>query len=84
MRWADDDKPLRDILSKYPRAMLFTGHGQWVLDSAYNIYQPANELPIYLFNTASVAYLWTDNDQLNKGHSLYKENSQYGEVRDFM
>lgn len=53
---------LRGILSKYPEVLLFNGHSHWELDSVSCMYSATEELPINIFNTAAVAYLWTSYD----------------------
>ena len=47
------------ILKKYPEVMLFNGHSHWTMDSVGNIFEGTDDLPIYAFNCASVAYLWS-------------------------
>ena len=60
------EDPLRNILRKYPEAMMFNGHSHWDLTSANNVYEPTaptdtdNAVPNYIFNTASVGYLASD------------------------
>jgi len=59
------EQGLRDILKKYPEAMMFSGHTHWDMTEYNNYYDPTaptdpnNALPNYLFNTAAVAYLVT-------------------------
>lgn len=56
-----EDK-FREILKKYPEAMMFSGHSHRDMTEFHNYYDPTLEgatLPNYLFNTASVAYLST-------------------------
>lgn len=77
-RWygVTQDDEVKAILAKHPRAILFTGHGHWEMEAARNFYDGEGTLPA-MFNAASVAYLWTDED-------LRKEGSQgyYVEVYD--
>ncbi|MBE6689685.1 MAG: hypothetical protein E7590_00175 [Ruminococcaceae bacterium] len=61
------EAPLRDILKQYPSAMMFGGHSHWIMQSVGNIYEATAAQPNYMFNTASVSYLWTDNDELYGG-----------------
>lgn len=49
---------LRATLKKYPEVIMFNGHSHWTLDSERNMYPRSETLPT-IFNTASVAYLWT-------------------------
>ncbi len=59
------EQGLRDILKKYPEAMMFSGHSHWDMTEYHNYYDPTDPtdpddaLPNYLFNTAAVAYLCT-------------------------
>ena len=57
------EAPLREILRKYPEAMMFSGHSHWAMSDINNMYNPGfptdveNALPNYLFNTGAVDYL---------------------------
>ena len=62
------EAPLREILAKYPSAMMFGGHSHWIMESIGNIHEASDTQPNYLLNTASVSYLWTDNDELHGGY----------------
>lgn len=56
------EQAFRDILKKYPEAMMFSGHTHRDMTELYNYYDPtatASTLPNYLFNTAAVAYVST-------------------------
>ncbi len=53
---------LKDIIKKYPEVILFNGHSHWTLDSESCMFSGTDELPNRIFNTASVAYLWTSYD----------------------
>ncbi len=53
---------LKNILKKYPEVILFNGHSHWTLDSELSMYSGNGDLPNTIFNTASVAYLWTSYD----------------------
>lgn len=53
---------LKRVLVKYPEILMFNGHSHWTLDSESCMYGATEELPINIFNTASVAYLWTSYD----------------------
>lgn len=70
------EKPLHDILSKYPEAMMFGGHSHWDMTSEHNMFTGNENLPNYLFNTASVAYLWSEvripaGERWKLGHAYY-------------
>ncbi|MBW4082767.1 metallophosphoesterase [Paenibacillus sp. S150] len=64
------DKELRAILSKYPQALLFTGHTHWELEADNTMY-PGNGETATMFNAASVAYLWTNADEHKAGSQGY-------------
>ncbi|MEK3733749.1 MULTISPECIES: metallophosphoesterase family protein [Paenibacillus] len=64
------DEELKRILSKHPRVVLFTGHTHWELGSPYT-YVPATASSPSMLNCASVAYLWTDEDQRKEGSQGY-------------
>ena len=53
-----NESGLRATLKKYPEVIMFNGHSHWTLDSERNMYPRSDSLPT-IFNTASVAYLWT-------------------------
>ena len=71
------EAPLREILAKYPSAMMFGGHSHWIMESIGNIYEATDAQPNYMFNTASVSYLWTDNDELNGGAATAEGGQGY-------
>ncbi|MBQ8341463.1 MAG: metallophosphoesterase [Clostridia bacterium] len=71
------EQPLRDLLAQYPSAMMFSGHSHWILESLGNIHEATEAQPNYLFNTASVAYLWTDDDEINGGHGTSEGSQGY-------
>ncbi|MNO15833.1 3',5'-cyclic adenosine monophosphate phosphodiesterase CpdA [compost metagenome] len=62
----NQDKELRSILSKYPQTLLFTGHTHWELEVDNTMY-PGNGETATMFNSASVAYLWTNADEHKTG-----------------
>ncbi|MFD0674236.1 metallophosphoesterase family protein [Cohnella sp. GCM10027633] len=64
------DVELKAVLAKHPRAILFTGHGHWEMEAARNAYDGEGKLPA-MFNAASVAYLWTDEDIRREGSQGY-------------
>ncbi len=55
------DERVREILKKYPQVYFFNGHSHWDMNSYGNAYMATSDLP-NIFNTASVAYLWTSYD----------------------
>jgi len=66
---------LRNILKKYPEIIMFNGHSHWTLDSEGCMYIRSDKLPT-IFNTASVAYLWTSynvvgGENLNGSQGYY-------------
>lgn len=52
------DSAFRQIISKYSQIVMFNGHSHWDLNSVGNMHSTGDGLP-YIFNTASVAYLWS-------------------------
>ncbi|MGG3453883.1 metallophosphoesterase family protein [Paenibacillus rhizolycopersici] len=60
------DAELRAVLARHPQAILFTGHTHWELDAPNTSYGVEGEGPA-MFNAASVAYLWTDEDEHKDG-----------------
>ncbi len=53
------EKKFRKIIADYPEIMMFNGHTHWTLNSTGAMYVADGTLP-YIFNTASVGYLWDD------------------------
>ncbi|MDQ0889529.1 Icc protein [Paenibacillus sp. V4I9] len=62
------DKELKTILAKHPQTIVFTGHTHWELGSADTMY---NSKYATMFNAASTAYLWTDEDVEKAGSQGY-------------
>ncbi|MBU5670496.1 metallophosphoesterase family protein [Paenibacillus brevis] len=60
------DEELKEVLSRHPNAFLFTGHTHWELEAGHTMFDEQQRLP-YMFNAASVAYLWTDEDEHKDG-----------------
>ncbi len=48
----------RKIVKKYPQIHMFNGHSHWDLNTRGSMHAKTDELP-NIFNTASVAYLWS-------------------------
>lgn len=63
---------LQAILAKYPQVILFNGHSHWIMESYRNAYFASNKMS-NVFNTSSVAYLWstTDNEVEVSGSQGY-------------
>lgn len=79
-----EDEQLRAILQQFPQVVMFTGHTHWELGSPYTY----NEAKPAMFNAASVAYLWTDEDEYKYGSQGYYVEVYDGKVlvrgRDFV
>lgn len=60
------DEELKAVLSRHPHAVLFTGHTHWELGAPNTMFGGKDRLPVML-NAASVAYLWTDEDEHKDG-----------------
>ena len=57
---------LKALLKEYPNAFMFSGHTHWTLDSVQPVLYGKGVDASYL-NTASVGYLWNDNDKDEPG-----------------
>lgn len=68
-----NDSAFKAVVGKYPEAVLFNGHSHWVMDSVSNAYLGDDSYP-NTFNTASVAYLWTDYTVVGEG--AYQKGSE--------
>ncbi len=55
------EQRLREILAKYPQVYMFNGHSHWDMNSVGNAHTADKDLP-NIFNTGSVAYLWSSYD----------------------
>ncbi|MDN8591312.1 metallophosphoesterase [Paenibacillus sp. 11B] len=62
----NQDTALKAVLSRYPQAILFSGHTHWQLQAQRTIYEGGGQMPT-MFNASSVAYLWTDEDEHLEG-----------------
>lgn len=60
------DTELKEILSRYPQTLLFTGHTHWELEVDNTMFPGDGEIAT-MFNAASVAYLWTNEDKHKEG-----------------
>ncbi len=65
----EQDHELKQLLLEYPQVMLFSGHTHWQLSSPHTMHQSA--AGTVMFNAASVAYLWTDEDEYLEGSQGY-------------
>ncbi|WP_334075672.1 MULTISPECIES: metallophosphoesterase family protein [Paenibacillus] len=64
------DAELKRILGRHPQAILFTGHTHWHLGAERTMVEGRGSMAT-LFNAASVAYLWTDEDEPLLGSQGY-------------
>lgn len=60
------DEELKEVLSRHKQAILFTGHTHWELEASHTLFDGEERLP-KMINAASVAYLWTDEDEHKDG-----------------
>ena len=58
---ANNDE-MRDLLKKYPNVIIFCGHGHWHYDSPMPLLTGYGKDDCTYVNTASVGYLWCDDD----------------------
>lgn len=81
--WAGvvDDDELRAVIDKYPNVVMFTSHTHWHLES-YGAMQYGEKTAPSFFNTASVAYLWSDEGAYatNGGQTYPGSQGLYVEV----
>ncbi|MFS0872585.1 metallophosphoesterase family protein [Paenibacillus xylanilyticus] len=62
----NQDAEVKAVLSRYPQVILFSGHTHWQLEAPRTMVEGVGQLPT-MFNAASVAYLWTDEDEHLEG-----------------
>ncbi|NUU77321.1 metallophosphoesterase family protein [Paenibacillus xylanilyticus] len=62
----NQDAEVKSVLSRYPQVILFSGHTHWQLEAPRTMVEAGGQLPT-MFNAASVAYLWTDEDERLEG-----------------
>ena len=72
--------PLRAILAQYPEILMFGGHSHWIMQSHRNMSDATDSMP-NMFNTASVAYLWTDKN-VTTGENEVGSQGYYVRVYD--
>ena len=77
----NNEEALRAVLKKYPEVMFFNGHTHWTMDSVGNIFEGTEELPIHIFNCASVSYLWSGFNTIT-GSNLDGSQGYYVEMYD--
>lgn len=65
------DKELKAILKKHPQTIMFNGHTHWELEAGHTCFEGKGETAT-IFNTASVAYLWTNEDEYKEGSQGYQ------------
>ena len=61
--------------------MFFNGHTHWTMDSKGNIFEGTEDLPIKIFNCASVSYLWSSYNVVT-GENLNGSQGYYIEMYD--
>lgn len=61
---------LREIISKYPQVVYFSGHSHWELESKNVMYDGGSTMAS-MFDTAAVGYLWTDSQEYKEGSQGY-------------
>jgi len=72
------DKELRTILDGYPNVMFFTGHTHWHFNTTQPMLYGGGKKANY-FNSASVGYLWNDeNEEVTGSQGYYVEVYQNG------
>ena len=76
-----NEDALRAVLAKYPEVLFFNGHTHWTMDSVGNIFEGTEELPIRIFNCASVSYLWSGYNTIT-GENLSGSQGYFVEIYD--
>ena len=56
----NQSEELSAIIKQYPEIIMFSGHSHWEMDSVHTMKERDENLPT-IFNTASCAYLWSDD-----------------------
>ncbi|WP_141500097.1 metallophosphoesterase family protein [Paenibacillus luteus] len=64
------DEELKAILAKHPQVIMFNGHTHWELEAGLACYREQEGMGT-IFNAASVAYLWTNEDEYKEGSQGY-------------
>ena len=73
-----NEDAFKAVISKYPEIIMFNGHTHWEMNSKGNMFDATEELPINIFNCASVSYLWsgfnkTTGEHLDGSQGYYVE-----------
>jgi hypothetical protein len=76
-----NEDAFKAVVSKYPEVIMFNGHTHWELNSAGNIFEGTDELPIHIFNCASVSYLWSGFN-ITTGEEMYGSHGYAVELYD--
>ena len=80
------DAQLRKIVNPYPNVMFFTGHTHWHFNTTQPMLYGGGKTANY-FNSASVGYLWNDEDREVTGSEGYYvevyQNGIFVRGRDF-
>ncbi len=66
----EQDEELRAVMLRHPNTLLFSGHTHWHMQAAHTMHRASEHGPV-MFNTASVAYLWNDDDAYIQGSQGY-------------
>ncbi|QYR20967.1 metallophosphoesterase [Paenibacillus sp. sptzw28] len=64
------DEDLRNLLHRFPQAIMFSGHTHWHLEAGHTMVDGMGRTAT-MFNAASVAYLWIDEDAHLDGSQGY-------------
>lgn len=64
------DEELQAIFAKHPQTIMFNGHTHWELEAEHTCVEGEGKAAS-LFNSASVAYLWTNEDEYKEGSQGY-------------
>ncbi|GGA48454.1 metallophosphoesterase family protein [Paenibacillus physcomitrellae] len=62
-----EDQELKAVLAKHPQVILFTGHTHWEMEAPNCHFDGGSGQLPHMLNAASVAYLWTDEDEHKAG-----------------
>ena len=76
-----NESEFKAVLAKYPEVVMFNGHTHWEMNSVGNAFDGTDELPIHIFNCASVSYLWSGFNTI-KGENLYGSHGYAVDIYD--
>ena len=65
-----NEDEFKTVISKYPEIVMFNGHTHWEMNSVGNAFDGTEELPIHIYNCASVSYLWSGYNKVT-GENMY-------------